>query len=168
MTTKTQKTMMSTTIAFFLALLLSTTNIAVAGLDPVVLNDLDGEIGKTMPPVDLKSQNAIHHPANEHRGEVPKILQKSKKEIIPHEEGVRFLEENANDPNVVALPSGVQYKILRHGLGMYHPLPFSLCKIHYGTCTLPSHSCFVMIITLTFVSKSRYRYRGSFKRWRKI
>uniref|UniRef100_A0A7S3P827 peptidylprolyl isomerase n=1 Tax=Amphora coffeiformis TaxID=265554 RepID=A0A7S3P827_9STRA len=46
-------------------------------------------------------------------------------------EGVAFLAENAKKPGVVTLPSGLQYKVLEKGSGLYHPLPNSPCSCHY-------------------------------------
>lgn len=38
---------------------------------------------------------------------------------ITEPEGLKFLEENAKREDVTVLPSGVQYKVLRHGTGKY-------------------------------------------------
>jgi FKBP-type peptidyl-prolyl cis-trans isomerase/Domain amino terminal to FKBP-type peptidyl-prolyl isomerase len=48
-----------------------------------------------------------------------------------NEEGLKFLEENAKKPGVVTLPSGLQYKVLRHGSGKYHPTVSTPCLCHY-------------------------------------
>jgi len=42
-----------------------------------------------------------------------------------------FLRQNAEKPNVNTLPSGLQYKIIRTGLGQYHPTYDSPTEIHY-------------------------------------
>mmetsp|Transcript_36581 Transcript_36581/g.85509 ORF Transcript_36581/g.85509 Transcript_36581/m.85509 type:complete len:164 (-) Transcript_36581:204-695(-) len=44
---------------------------------------------------------------------------------------VAFLEENSKKPDVVTLPSGLQYKILNKGRGIYHPTKASPCACHY-------------------------------------
>ena len=47
----------------------------------------------------------------------------------------KFLAENKLKEGVVALPSGLQYKVLRAGDGDKHPLPNSPCDCHYeGRC----------------------------------
>jgi FKBP-type peptidyl-prolyl cis-trans isomerase FklB len=43
----------------------------------------------------------------------------------------KFLDENSQKPNVVTLPSGLQYKILRTGNGLDHPEFDSPTKCHY-------------------------------------
>ena len=52
--------------------------------------------------------------------------------VVPNEAGIEFLKENKKRSDVIALPSGVQYRVERAGLGMSHPLAHSHCKIHYG------------------------------------
>ena len=47
-------------------------------------------------------------------------------------EGRAFLEENKLKEGVVALPSGLQYKVLQKGDGVYHPGPLTSCKCHYS------------------------------------
>jgi FKBP-type peptidyl-prolyl cis-trans isomerase FklB len=47
------------------------------------------------------------------------------------QEGVDFLAENAKKPDVVTLPSGLQYKILNKGSGQHHPASNSPCLCHY-------------------------------------
>ena len=49
-----------------------------------------------------------------------------------NDEGIAFLEENAKKPGVVTLPSGLQYKVLEEGKGVYHPLPNTPCSCHYA------------------------------------
>lgn len=44
---------------------------------------------------------------------------------------IAFLEENAKDPEVTTLPSGLQFKILRTGNGGYHPEVDSPTECHY-------------------------------------
>ena len=46
-------------------------------------------------------------------------------------EGLAFLEENGKKPDVVTLPSGLQYKVLQKGTGVHHPLPSTTCSCHY-------------------------------------
>ena len=45
--------------------------------------------------------------------------------------GKSFLETNAGKPGVIALPSGLQYKVLRAGGGDSHPTADSPCECHY-------------------------------------
>jgi FKBP-type peptidyl-prolyl cis-trans isomerase FklB len=49
-----------------------------------------------------------------------------------NEEGLAFLANNHNQPGVITLPSGLQYKVLREGSGIYHPSVSSPCLCHYG------------------------------------
>lgn len=51
--------------------------------------------------------------------------------VKPNEEGVEFLRQNADRSDVTILPSGVQYRVDRKGLGMYHPLKHTLCHMHF-------------------------------------
>jgi FKBP-type peptidyl-prolyl cis-trans isomerase FklB len=46
-------------------------------------------------------------------------------------EGKAYLEENAKKPDVVTLPSGLQYRVLKEGTGQYHPVKDSQCLCHY-------------------------------------
>jgi FKBP-type peptidyl-prolyl cis-trans isomerase FklB len=55
---------------------------------------------------------------------------RAKKEEANKMEGEKFLLENANDPDVVVLPSGLQYKVLQEGDGPM-PLPTDKVKTHY-------------------------------------
>ena len=53
-----------------------------------------------------------------------------------HPEGLKWLEENKGKPGVITLPSGLQYKVLKHGSGVFHPTVNSPCECHYaGTLT---------------------------------
>jgi len=45
--------------------------------------------------------------------------------------GIAFLEANKDKEGVVALPSGLQYKVLRKGEGTDHPTKNSPCECHY-------------------------------------
>ncbi|PXA84009.1 peptidylprolyl isomerase [Caulobacter sp. D4A] len=46
--------------------------------------------------------------------------------------GVGFLAENAKQPGVVTLPSGLQYKVVRSGpADGLHPRPIDEVKVHY-------------------------------------
>jgi len=49
-----------------------------------------------------------------------------------NEEGLQFLAENKQKEGVIELPSGMQYKVLEKGTGLYHPLPSTQCKCHYA------------------------------------
>eukprot|EP00397_Hematodinium_sp_SG-2012_P054544 GEMP01065866.1.p1 GENE.GEMP01065866.1~~GEMP01065866.1.p1 ORF type:complete len:229 (+),score=48.89 GEMP01065866.1:39-725(+) len=46
-------------------------------------------------------------------------------------EGKAFLEKKAAEEGVVTLPSGLLYKVLQKGKGMYHPRPSAKCDCHY-------------------------------------
>ena len=48
-----------------------------------------------------------------------------------YEKGIKFLMENKDNPGVVSLPSGLQYKILTKGKGNKHPTVDSPCSCHY-------------------------------------
>ena len=45
--------------------------------------------------------------------------------------GLKFLKEKENEPDVVKLPSGTMYKVLRVGHGTLHPTEDSPADIHY-------------------------------------
>ena len=47
-------------------------------------------------------------------------------------EGLAFLEENAKKEGVVSMPSGLQFKVVKKGKGIYHPLPGTPCSCHYA------------------------------------
>ncbi len=49
-----------------------------------------------------------------------------------HSEGLKWLEENKAKPGVITLPSGLQYKVLKHGSGLSHPTANSPCECHYA------------------------------------
>jgi FKBP-type peptidyl-prolyl cis-trans isomerase FklB len=53
-----------------------------------------------------------------------------KKAGINREEGRKFLEENAQREGVVILPSGLQYKVIRDGIGK-SPVDTSFVTVHY-------------------------------------
>jgi len=48
------------------------------------------------------------------------------------EAGIKFLEENKSKDRVIALASGLQYKVLNEGRGMEHPKVGSPCECHYA------------------------------------
>ena len=48
-----------------------------------------------------------------------------------NDEGLKFLEEQRIKDGVIALPSGLLYKVLRAGDGDSHPTPDSSCDCHY-------------------------------------
>merc|ERR1719373_224155 len=52
--------------------------------------------------------------------------------LASNPEGLKFLEENKEKEGVVALPSGLQYKVLRAGDGDSHPTKDSPCECHYS------------------------------------
>jgi FKBP-type peptidyl-prolyl cis-trans isomerase FklB len=52
-----------------------------------------------------------------------------------NEAGKKFLEENGKLANVVTLPSGLQYKVLKEGTGEDHPTVDSSCECHYAGTT---------------------------------
>lgn len=45
--------------------------------------------------------------------------------------GEAFLQANRDKPGVVELDSGLQYKILTNGTGLYHPREYCQCQCHY-------------------------------------
>merc|ERR1712021_317157 len=47
------------------------------------------------------------------------------------EDGIAFLTDNKDKDGVLALSSGLQYKILSKGSGTVHPTPDSPCLCHY-------------------------------------
>lgn len=49
-----------------------------------------------------------------------------------NEEGLKFLEENKKKEGVIELPSGLQYKVLKKGSGVFHPGPSTPCSCHYA------------------------------------
>lgn len=49
-----------------------------------------------------------------------------------NEEGLAYLEENKAKEGVITLPSGLQYKVLKKGEGVYHPTVDSPCSCHYA------------------------------------
>lgn len=55
------------------------------------------------------------------------------------EAGKAFLEENRKMENVVELASGLQYKILSNGTGIYHPEGMCQCLCHYEGRLLNGH-----------------------------
>ncbi|CAB9499166.1 FKBP-type 22 kDa peptidyl-prolyl cis-trans isomerase [Seminavis robusta] len=48
-----------------------------------------------------------------------------------NEEGLEFLEKNKDAEGVITLESGLQYKVLRKGEGVYHPTVGAPCSCHY-------------------------------------
>jgi FKBP-type peptidyl-prolyl cis-trans isomerase len=48
-----------------------------------------------------------------------------------NEEGETFLAENKSKEGVVTLLSGMQYKVLKKGSGIFHPGPSTPCSVHY-------------------------------------
>jgi len=46
------------------------------------------------------------------------------------------LEENKKKEGVIALKSGLQYKVLKQGAGKYHPKKSTTCQCHYAGTTL--------------------------------
>jgi len=52
------------------------------------------------------------------------------------EAGRTFLEENSQREGVIALPSGLQYKVLKKGVGLSHALLDTPCGIHFVGTTL--------------------------------
>ena len=49
-----------------------------------------------------------------------------------NQQGLDYLTENAKNPDVVTLPSGLQYKVLTKGSGLYHPAVGTPCICHYS------------------------------------
>ena len=54
-------------------------------------------------------------------------------------EGLDFLARNRQDPHVVELASGLQYKILVNGTGSFHPTPMCQCLVDYEGRLLNGH-----------------------------
>jgi FKBP-type peptidyl-prolyl cis-trans isomerase len=48
-----------------------------------------------------------------------------------NEKGLQFLADNKNQPGVVTLESGLQYKVLKRGRGPAYPTINSPCSCHY-------------------------------------
>ena len=54
--------------------------------------------------------------------------------------GKKFLAKKQQESDVVALPSGLLYKVLREGDGEAHPLKDTQCKCHYEGRTAQEYS----------------------------
>ena len=52
--------------------------------------------------------------------------------IATDEAGLAFLTEKKNQPDVLALPSGLLYKVLKKGDGKFHPGVSTPCSCHYA------------------------------------
>ena len=50
----------------------------------------------------------------------------------PEQEGKDFLKANKDKEGVITLPSGLQYKVLKKGSGLYHPKVSTPCSCHYS------------------------------------
>lgn len=62
---------------------------------------------------------------------VAKRDQKALKEAtFEKAKGAAFLQENKNQPGVVELPSGIQYKVINEGTGV-NPTPEDVVEVHY-------------------------------------
>merc|ERR1712153_49906 len=48
-----------------------------------------------------------------------------------NEAGLKYLEDNKGKEGVITLASGMQYKVLRQGEGVFHPTADSSCECHY-------------------------------------
>ena len=48
------------------------------------------------------------------------------------QEGTAYLEEKSKLADVVTLPSGLRYKVLRKGEGSFHPKTSTPCLCHYA------------------------------------
>jgi len=48
------------------------------------------------------------------------------------EAGTKYLEEKSKEADVVTLPSGLRYKVLKKGNGSFHPMKDSPCLCHYA------------------------------------
>ena len=48
-----------------------------------------------------------------------------------NEAGLAFLNEKKNEDGVIALPSGLMYKVLNKGRGPAHPAVNAPCSCHY-------------------------------------
>ena len=69
---------------------------------------------------------------NEYRREVARRARDGREQIAARnlEEGQKFLERNARQSDVVVLPSGLQYKVLKPGWGQ-SPKPRTKVKVHH-------------------------------------
>lgn len=74
---------------------------------------------------------------NEYRREVARRARDERERITARnlERGQKFLELNAQQPDVVVLPSGLQYKILKQGWGQ-KPKAGASVKVHYKAMLL--------------------------------
>lgn len=52
--------------------------------------------------------------------------------VATDEEGLQWLAANKLKEGVVELPSGLQYKVLTKGTGVYHPAIGTSCRCHYA------------------------------------
>merc|ERR1719190_46602 len=52
-----------------------------------------------------------------------------------NEVGKKFLEEQKKKPDVITLPSGLMYKVLKEGTGEDHPTASTSCECHYAGTT---------------------------------
>jgi FKBP-type peptidyl-prolyl cis-trans isomerase FklB len=49
---------------------------------------------------------------------------------------LKFLADNKDKAGVITLTSGLQYRVLRAGVGVKHPLVNSPCECHYGALSV--------------------------------
>ncbi len=56
--------------------------------------------------------------------------------VINKKEGEAFLSDNAKKEGVVVTESGLQYKIVREGIGGYKPAPADIITVHYRGTTI--------------------------------
>mmetsp|Transcript_19753 Transcript_19753/g.25432 ORF Transcript_19753/g.25432 Transcript_19753/m.25432 type:complete len:231 (+) Transcript_19753:99-791(+) len=59
------------------------------------------------------------------------LLQSSHVYADTNAEGLAFLKENREKEGIFELPSGLQYKVLKKGSGVYHPKAETPCSCHY-------------------------------------
>jgi FKBP-type peptidyl-prolyl cis-trans isomerase len=56
--------------------------------------------------------------------------------MATNEFGLKFLADNKDKAGVITLTSGLQYRVLRAGVGVKHPLVNSPCECHYGALSV--------------------------------
>jgi FKBP-type peptidyl-prolyl cis-trans isomerase FklB len=94
-----------------------------------LLQGLRDGLGGTSPVLAPEAMNTILR-------ELKQRIESSKRDREPHqskeyrEQGTAFLESNAAEEGVVTLPSGLQYRVLREGIGS-SPGPSDKVKVHY-------------------------------------
>lgn len=86
--------------------------------------------------------------------------------LASNQEGLDFLAKNKLKEGVVELPSGLQYKVLKKGSGVFHPTADSPCDCHYaGALTVTSrHLLCLLFLTFTGTLIDGTEFDSSYKR----